>query len=245
MKSGILTDVTRCVGCQKCVKACQQENKCLSESPDQKSRPEELFNTRWTSIIRRPQQHFVRRQCRHCLDPACVSVCPVGAMIKTDTGPVVYDKSKCIGCRYCIPRYEWESLAPGVAKCTMCAHRLKDGKQPACTEACPEKATIFGKRDELLKEAKKRIKKYGNLYLSRVFGETEVGGASVLYVSDVDLSFLGFKKDLGSKSLPGVSWQALRQTPLIAGTVVAVMTGLEWIIGRRIKLQAEKKKGKA
>ncbi len=249
---GILTDITKCVGCEKCIHACQKENKCAPELPAHKANPEELFYTRWTSIIQKPQQHFVRKQCRHCLEPACVSVCPVGALMKSSEGPVTYDKGKCIGCRYCmmacpygIPRYEWDSRAPAITKCTLCAHRLKEGKKPACTEACPEKATIFGKRKELLQEAKKRIKDKAKVYLPRVFGESEVGGTSILYVSDIDLSFLGFKKDLGNTALPGVSWKALRQTPLIAGTVLATMTGLQWIIGRRNTLRAQKRKGKS
>ena len=74
---------------------------------------------------------FVKRQCMHCDEPACVSACPVSALEKTAEGPVVYDANKCIGCRYCMLACpfgaissDWSSLAPKVSKCTLCADRL-------------------------------------------------------------------------------------------------------------------------
>jgi Fe-S-cluster-containing dehydrogenase component len=79
-------------------------------------RIDDLSATRYTTIVRRPGSRFVRVQCRHCRQPACVSVCLVGAMQKTPEGPVVYDPDRCIGCRYCmmacpygIPRYDWDN----------------------------------------------------------------------------------------------------------------------------------------
>ncbi len=248
---GILTDITKCVGCQKCIKACQNENECPPERPEHKARQGELFNTRWTTIIQKPGQHFVRRLCRHCEEPACVSVCPVAAMTKSPEGPVIYDKSRCMGCRYCmiacpygIPRYDWDSLAPGVSKCIMCYHRIKKGSEPACTEACPEEATIFGKREELLAEAKRRIKDYPDKYIPTVFGEHEVGGTSVLYISDIPLDFLKFKSDMGKEPPSELSWKALKLTPTIAGGVVFSMAGIRWIIQRRIEIQKNRDKEK-
>ena len=89
--------------------------------------------------------------CQHCDVPTCVSVCPVGAFTKTAAGPVLYDAEKCIGCRYCmqacpfrVPRYEWKSTRPRVQKCNFCYHRLAQGLQTACAEACPTGATKFG-----------------------------------------------------------------------------------------------------
>ena len=73
----------------------------------------------------------------HCNDPACASACPVAALIKLDSGPVVYDDSRCIGCRYCmmacpfqIPKFQWEAAVPYIRKCTFCADRQAAGLQP-------------------------------------------------------------------------------------------------------------------
>ncbi|MFC1585388.1 4Fe-4S dicluster domain-containing protein [Fibrobacterota bacterium] len=243
--TGILTDITRCVGCEKCVNACQKENHCKPERPEHKRRPGELFDTRWTSIVQRPEQHFVRRQCRHCLHPACVSACPVGAMSRSVEGPVIYNKKRCIGCRYCmmacpygIPRYEWDSLAPGVTKCIFCYHRVTRGKEPACTEACPEKATIFGDRKALLKEAKQRIQQNPGTYLPEVIGEHEAGGTSVLYLSDIKLDFLLFNHHMGNGPIPQISLKTLSAMPAAAGGICAVLAGIRWIIARRMRIPA-------
>jgi Fe-S-cluster-containing dehydrogenase component len=112
---------------------------------------------------------------------------------------VVYDADKCIGCRYCmlacpyqVPRYQWSKLAPFVKKCDFCAERLKASNQPACTEACPVQASVFGDRDELIAEAWNRIRTDSS-YVPRIYGVQEAGGGSVLFVSDVEFEKLGFK----------------------------------------------------
>jgi len=268
----ILTDITRCTGCERCVQACKQiqRKKHLMESQsdsrkgskDQpKSDPsdfrsytkdlprpwkhqiDDLSSTRYTTILR-PNNHFVRQQCRHCLEPACVSACLVGALQKTPEGPVIYDWDKCMGCRYCmmacpygIPRYNWEARVPSIQKCDMCYTRLLKRKQPGCVEACPEKATIFGKRSDLIDEAKRRIKESPDKYKHRVFGETEIGGTSVIYLSDIPLDFLAFQPDLGNESLPDRTWAALSKVPSLALGMGGVMAGVWWIIGRRMQME--------
>jgi len=249
----ILTDTTLCVGCQRCVEACKQTN---GLGPDVarrwKRRIDDLSSTRYTTIVRRPGNHFVRTQCRHCLEPACASACLVGALQKTPEGPVIYDPDKCMGCRYCmmacpygIPRYDWEKAVPCVRKCTMCYERIKDGGEPACVEACPEKATIFGDRDELLDEAHRRIRDNpGKYHRNKVFGETEIGGTSVIYISEIDISeilvqFPAFNPELADQRLPDLTWAALSKVPPLALGVGGVMAGAWWIIGRRMKLAEE------
>jgi Fe-S-cluster-containing dehydrogenase component len=153
MALGILTDITRCVGCRACVYACKE----INDLPRDEAR--HLNSETWTCVEERAGLN-VRRQCMHCLDPACVSVCPVGALRKTSEGPVVYDEDACMGCRYCmlacpyrVPKYEWQSALPRMHKCIMCFHqRVEQGKQPACTEACPAQATMFGERNDLIRE---------------------------------------------------------------------------------------------
>jgi formate dehydrogenase iron-sulfur subunit len=85
----ILTDTTLCIGCEQCVEACRQANGLGRDVPRRwKSRIDDLSSTRYTTLVRRPGSRFVRKQCRHCLQPACVSACIVGALQKQPEGPV-------------------------------------------------------------------------------------------------------------------------------------------------------------
>jgi formate dehydrogenase iron-sulfur subunit len=197
-------------------------------------------------MIRRDGDRFIRRFCRHCLEPACVSACLVGALTKTPEGPVIYDADRCMGCRYCmtscpygIPRYEWEKAVPVVQKCTMCYPRLQEGELPGCVEACPQEATIFGDREELLKVAHARLEANPEKYVDHVFGETEVGGTSVLYISDIPLDFLGFEPNLGEVALPDRTWAALSKVPPMVVGMTGLMAGMYWITKRRNKLAEE------
>jgi formate dehydrogenase iron-sulfur subunit len=238
----ILTDTTICTGCNQCVDACREVNKLPPDVPRRWYKGDGLSARNWTAIICTPGGEYVRKQCRHCLEPACVAACPVGALQNTEQGAVIYDQDLCIGCRYCmlacpygIPRYQWDQPVPYIRKCTMCYPRIKEGKQPACTEACPEGATIFGNRRELLAEAKRRCQANPRL---RLYGDsTEIGGTCVLYVSDIDLSFLSYGKELGSEPLPQTISGALHSTPYVFLAVGAALMGINWIIGRRVKLQ--------
>jgi formate dehydrogenase iron-sulfur subunit len=246
MKAAILTDTTKCVGCNECAIACKKANQLPPDVPRRWDLDDGLSARNWTSVVEGPERSFVRKQCRHCLEPACVSACPVGALERTDTGAVVYDSGKCMGCRYCmmacpygIPRYDWDRPVPYVRKCILCYERIRDGRQPACTEACPTKATIFGDRDELLAEAHRRIREKPDQYLKTVFGEHEVGGTSVLYISNVDLAFLSRGKELGGDPVPERTALAMHAVPFVFTGVVAAMAGLNWIIGRRMKREKE------
>jgi formate dehydrogenase iron-sulfur subunit len=240
----ILTDVTKCIGCDKCVAACVAENKLSAEAlPARWVRGDGLSAERFTSVVRQGDS-YVRKQCRHCLDPACASACPVGALRKTADGPVVYDSSRCLGCRYCmmacpfgIPRYAWGSSVPYVRKCSMCAAtRLREGRQPACTEACPEKATVFGERDALLAQARRRLGEAPAAYQPRVYGDTDVGGTSVLYLSPVPLDVDLGARDQGT-ALPQLTAPAMKAVPPVFVGMGAIVGGVSWIIGRRRKLE--------
>jgi formate dehydrogenase iron-sulfur subunit len=246
MKAAILTDTTKCIGCNECVIACKKVNHLEPDAPRRWDIDDGLSARNWTSIVEGPNGSRVRKQCRHCVDPACVSACPVGALTKSATGAVVYDDTKCMGCRYCmmacpfgIPRYDWDRTIPYVRKCILCNDRIRAGGQPACTEACPTKATIFGDRDLLLAEAHRRIDANPGALVDKVWGESEIGGTSTLYVSNVDLSFLGAGQPLGSVPLPERTALAMHSVPFAFTGAVAVMAGLNWIIGRRMKRQAE------
>ena len=243
----ILTDITKCIGCYECVAACKQAHNLEPDYPRTFHRIDGLSSRNWTSIVQKDDKHFVRKQCRHCLEPACVSACPVGALIKTPEGPVIYDADKCIGCRYCmiacpygIPRYDWDSPVPYIKKCTLCYERIVKGIQPACTEVCPTGATIFGEREELLAEAKRRIAENPDTYIDRVFGEHEVGGTSVFYLSDIDLDFLTYPVKKIDTSLPETTSAAMSAVPPAFVGMGAIMGGLYWFCKRRERLRQEK-----
>ncbi len=247
MKAAILTDTTKCIGCRECEFACKKENHLPPDVPRRWDRDDGLSARNWTSIVEGPAHAFVRKQCRHCVEPACASACPVGALRKTSAGPVIYDDSRCMGCRYCmmacpygIPRYDWDRPVPYVRKCIFCYTRLEHGLQPACTEACPAKATIFGDRDDLLAEAHRRIADNPGRYVAKVWGEREAGGASILLVSNVDLSFLTEDHSLGAGSLPETTATAMHAVPFAFTGVLAAMAGLSWIIDRRMVRQKDK-----
>jgi formate dehydrogenase iron-sulfur subunit len=245
----ILNDVTRCTGCESCVDACKRTHDLPVEDgpPRVGSAADGLTATRWTSIVRVRDDARVRKQCRHCLEPACVSACPVGALTRTAEGPVVYDKSVCMGCRYCmmacpfgVPRYDWASASPTIRKCVMCYEELRSGrlKEPACVSACPSQATLFGERDDVIAEAKRRIASRPDLYVPRIWGLQEVGGTRVLYVSHVSLAGLGWRdpEALGTEPLPELTWDALSKVPYEFFGMGGLMAGLYWIIERRQRL---------
>lgn len=239
----ILTDVTKCIGCEACVKACQEHNKLPKERPWRwLNNIDDLSHARWTTLRRISDERFVRRHCRHCLDPGCVSVCIVGALQKTPEGPVTYDRDICIGCRYCmiacpweIPRYSWEEAVPYIQKCDMCYERVtRDGGKPACVDACPTGATIFGEREQLLAEAHRRLESEPDQYIQRIWGEKEVGGTSVLYISDVELNLTDLEAPISDTApMPQRTTKILHQMPLAFVGMGAVMGGLHWIIRRR------------
>ncbi len=244
VRYGILTDTTRCTGCEDCVKGCKTENGLGEDKPRRwKRRIDDLSSTRYTTLVQKPGGRFVRRFCRHCLDPACASACIVGALRKTPEGAVIYDGDKCMGCRYCmmacpfgIPRYDWEAAVPYVRKCTFCHPRISKGKAPACVEACTYDATVFGERGALIEEAHRRIAAHPDRYVDQVFGETEVGGTSMIFISDISLDFLAWKPDLGDEPLPDRTWAALSKVPPIVLGMGGLMAGIHWITARRAKV---------
>jgi formate dehydrogenase iron-sulfur subunit len=159
---------------------------------------------------------------------------------------VVYNRDICIGCRYCliacpweIPRYSWEDTVPYVQKCDFCYNRAINGRAPACVEACPTEATIFGDRNELLAEAHRRIATEPARYIDKVWGENEVGGTSVLYISDVDLNLTDLATGISSTDpMPHRTTKILHKMPMVFVGMAAVMGGVHWVIRRRQELMS-------
>lgn len=262
----ILTDVTKCIGCERCVEGCVQQNELPPEVPAKFKAEDGLSARRFTSIVRMKgddgKWRNIRRQCMHCTEPSCAAACLVGAFTKTPDGAVVYDDSKCIGCRYCmlacpfmIPRYEYDQTLPYIRKCKMNDACRVDGGMPACVSSCPTGATVFGPREKLLEEAKRRIAAEPGKYLDHVYGEHEFGGTSVLYISDVPINDTlrmptdeEFRKRrvraLAQSSIPKMLHGWVLVTPVQFATVAAGLTGA-WFLRRRSKLMAEKAQAEA
>ena len=191
---GLLYDSTLCVGCKACVAGCKAANDMPVEiSPDQEAwntgtwdTPKDLSGK--TLNIIKAYMHgsveqkdseengyaFIKRQCLHCVDPSCMSACPVTAMIKDPvTGVVSHDPDRCIGCRYCVyacpfqvPKYEYHDPFGGIKKCELCRHLLAENTLPGCVEHCPTGATLFGRVNDLEAEARRRLAlKPGDTYV--------------------------------------------------------------------------------
>ena len=136
---GFLYDTTRCVGCKACQIACKEQNKLGTG---------EFFRRVETLTEEGKLVHF-SAACNHCENPACVTVCPTGAMYIAEDGTVQHNDEKCVGCGRCVHHcpYGAPSLnkATGYAqKCGACAQRRREGLAPACVAACPTRALAFG-----------------------------------------------------------------------------------------------------
>ncbi len=263
---GVLHDSVRCIGCRKCEAGCQKVNEDVLPPPAKYKNPEDrkpfddlsvLEKSRRTdfqkyTVVNRywPKDAVVptfrKQQCNHCQEPACASACFVKAFKKTPEGPVVYDPSVCVGCRYCmvacpfyVPTYDYDNVwNPLVYKCTMCAPRLKEGLLPGCVEACPKDALTFGKRTDLIKEARARIVRHPDLYDAHIYGEHEMGGTNWLYLSPVPHQELG-QPELGKTSAPELTSGALGSVAMVAGIWPVILGGAYVISKRRSKIAAE------
>lgn len=133
-------NLDRCSGCKACVTACHSLNG-LDERETWRDVGLLVGGTEALPVL----QH-VTAACHHCLEPACMSACPVNAYEKDSrTGIVRHLDDQCFGCQYCtlacpygVPKYH--SGKGIVRKCDMCSNRLASGEAPACVQACPHEA---------------------------------------------------------------------------------------------------------
>ena len=170
MRYGMVIDLRKCVGCNACTAACKQENVTPAGVYVSKVLQYEVGD------YPKARLRFLPMLCMHCKEPACVEACPTGASYRRDDGLVLVDDEKCIGCRYCIMACPYEArtynvrepreyfsgrgLTPfeqsgygrhpkgSIEKCTFCAPRLAEGKEPACVATCPASARTFGDLDD-------------------------------------------------------------------------------------------------
>ncbi len=250
-EKSLLLDATRCIGCRSCQVSCKEWNRLPAERTrffggDGYQNPPDLTDRTWTLITYREVRRngtlhwvFSKRQCMHCRTPSCVSVCPVGAMHKSEEGAVIYDEKKCIGCRYCmlacpfqVPKFEWSKTLPEIRKCTLCHDRIVNGLEPSCSAACPTGSIQFGERDKLIRTAELRISKNPERYFQHIYGKEEIGGTSILHLSPVPFEQVGFRTDLGNTPPSFYTGRALK---LIPGVVVglALFLGGAYLFTRR------------
>ena len=264
MDKAILYDTTKCTACRACQVACKGWNELPAEATTNRGtyeNPPDLSPDTWLKMEFREYDTaggvrwlFTRRACMHCTDAACVKVCPTGALYHHELGFVTYDKDLCSGCGYCVdfcpfdvPRSD-RNLLTGVAKmdkCTLCTtpglDRIAEGYEPACVKTCPTDALIFGDRDNLVAEGRKRVEAlkaegYSNAYF---YGDRELNGLHVMYVLDDSPEVYGLPV---APQVPGVAiaWKDVIQ-PLgwAVGGLAIVGLGLNYIIAREAKLTKE------
>lgn len=281
---GILYDATLCIGCKACEVGCKKDNNMPIDQSDY-SQLKGVSNI-WdegTDINERTLNKikvykngnaivkdrevdgfsFVKKACMHCIDPDCVSACPVSALTKDPVDGIVhYNKDACIGCRYCqiacpfdIPKFEYGKAIPEIVKCQMCSHVQEAGGIPGCCEYCPTGASLFGKLPDLMEEAHKRIvmKEHSEYsypvhslmskekiakptakYINYVYGESESGGTQYLLLSAVPFAKLGLPKlDTRSSASKSEGLQHTIYKGLIAP--LALLVGLMYAANRSIK----------
>lgn len=249
---GLLFDGTLCIGCRACISACKDVNKMPADRTELEAgnyweAPLDISG-KTLNVIKcyregsglhkdevKDGYAFTKVSCMHCVDPSCVSACPVSAMTKDLVNGIVhYSVDACIGCRYCVeacpfgvPRFTYDTPFPKIAKCQLCQQRYADGKYAACAEVCPTGATLFGKVKDLKAEIARRkalppgttttfprgrigsddtyVGQVGK-YVERIYGEHEIGGTQVLHVSGVPFELLD------KPPLPDVAPAAVSET---------------------------------
>ena len=257
---GLLHDTTLCVGCRSCEAACKEVNDLPpSEVPlDDKSVFEERRRTSVDAytIVNRYREGtedappvYRKQQCMHCNEPCCASVCFVRAFKKTPEGPVLYDPSVCVGCRYCVMvcpyyalSYEYDRpFEPRVVRCTMCYPRIKEGLNPGCADACPTGAITFGEREELIKVARDRISRQPGRYIDHIYGEHEFGGTSWMVLAGIPLGQLDLFEGATHTPIPEMGSGFLSVVPLVVTMYPGLLAGFYAFSKRKEKLSRQEK----
>ena len=268
-EKAILFDAIKCIACRGCQTACKQWNELKAVNTANRGsyeNPPDLSPDTWVTIKFREEVEgynikwlFSRRSCMHCTEAACVEVCPSGALYHNEYGFVAYDSDKCIGCGYCtqycpfdVPRLDAGRIT-GVGKmykCSLCTtpglDLIATGEGPACVKTCPTGALIFGERDELVEEGKRRVaslrtadtKAYPQATL---YGETELGGLHVLYVLADSPEVYGLPEEPQFPATITIQRDIFRPLTWITWGAVAAGLALNVLVARARQTQEKEK----
>ncbi|MGE4273659.1 MAG: 4Fe-4S dicluster domain-containing protein [Desulfitobacterium sp.] len=163
-KMGFVINTKRCVGCKTCTVSCKMENTVaagLARIRVLDGHQAEVFD-KPTGTYPNVKLEFLPIPCQHCDKAPCVPVCPTGASQKREDGIVFVDMEKCIGCGKCVAACPYGSRQMDkernkVDKCTLCMHRLDEGKAPMCVLCCPGRAIIYGDLNDANSEVAKSV----------------------------------------------------------------------------------------
>ena len=277
---GMLYDSTLCVGCKACVSKCKEVNGMPPAIKGEDAQYDSAYDLsgETLNVIKIYKDGsgktkdaeidgfaFEKRSCMHCVDPGCVSVCPVTAMRHNPvTGIVTYHADACIGCRNCtvgcpynVPQFEYDNPFGQIQKCQMCnqagVERVDNGMMTGCAEVCPTGATLFGPRDLLMEEAKRRTalkagetynyprgdiskpysyhEKEAPEYKSHIWGEKEAGGTNVLHISSIPFDKLGMPP-LGERSAASIAEGVQHTLYSYLALPAVALAGLTYVVRR-------------
>ena len=182
----LVIDLNVCVGCHACVTSCKEWNTSGSAGPlvDENAYGADPTGTFFNRVQTYEAGTFPNsetihfpKSCLHCEEPPCVPVCPTGASYKrAEDGIVLVDYDKCIGCKYCAwacpyGAREIDEERQVMTKCTLCVDRIYSDsldprdRQPACVNACPTGARLFGDVKDPESEVSKAIRERGGYSL--------------------------------------------------------------------------------
>jgi formate dehydrogenase iron-sulfur subunit len=216
MAKGMFVDTSICTGCKACQVACKEWNGLEAEPAHFTKRrrtpypvasnftgnsydnTEKLSARDWRHVLFIEQINqdrkdsrwlFMSDSCKHCKDAACLNVCPVEAIERTDLDNVIVRQDRCVGTKHCnracpygVVRYNEKTFTS--QKCTLCNDRIHNGLGTACAKACPTGSIVFGEIPELKTKADARLARLKALGESKanIYGYTEAGGLNVFYL---------------------------------------------------------------